>query len=268
MNFLNKVLTKDGCAIHYWITYAKDRPWLIFLHGAGADHNMFNDQIEEMDESFNVLLWDARGHGLSRPIGEEFSLKMLMEDLKAIMSQERIQKATFIGQSMGGNLAQEMAFHYPEMVDNLVLIDCTCNTMELSIAEKTAIWMAPFIMKLCPGKWLLPLSANASSVKKDVQQYLKSTFYRIGKNDFTTIFLATTKCLHAEKDYFINKPMLLVCGELDKTGNIKKIARRWASRETQCEFHWIPDAGHCANQDNPVFFNKLLLQFLRKQCTI
>jgi pimeloyl-ACP methyl ester carboxylesterase len=70
--------------------------------------------------------------------------------------------------------------------------------------------------------------------------------------------------LHEDEDYYIDKPLLLICGEHDNTGNIKKIAKSWASREPKCEFHWIADAGHCANQDNPEAVNKLLLPFLAR----
>lgn len=50
----------------------------------------------------------------------------------------------------------------------------------------------------------------------------------------------------------------------DRHGNIKKIAPVWAKLESKCEFHRIPNAGHCSNQDNPKAFNSLLVSFLRK----
>jgi pimeloyl-ACP methyl ester carboxylesterase len=261
---VEKMLEKNRCPIHYWITPNHEGPWLIFLHGAGADHKMFTEQVKELDPMYGILMWDARGHGLSRPMGDDFSIKLLVEDLLAIMKIEQIEKATFIGQSMGGNTAQEMVFYYPEKVENLVLIDCACNTWKLSIVEKFAIQMTPFILKLYPWKAMMVQSARASAVKLEVQEYLKDAFATVGKKDFSKIFLETASCLHFEKDYRINKPMLLVCGEHDDTGNIKKTAPQWAKHEPYCEFHWIENASHCSNQDNPAAFNALLGQFLRK----
>ena len=50
--------------------------------------------------------------------------------------------------------------------------------------------------------------------------------------------------------------------EFDKTGNIRKVAPRWAVREPHCRFEIIPKAGHAANLDNPETVNKLMLEFL------
>ncbi|MFD0869297.1 alpha/beta fold hydrolase [Paenibacillus residui] len=258
----NKVLNKDGCDIHYWISKRGNCPWLIFLHGAGADHEMFSEQIAAVSHNFNILLWDARGHGLSRPMGEHFSMTLVVDDLATIMNKEGIEKATFIGQSMGGNAAQEFAFYFPDRVEKLVLIDCTCNTMKLSWLETFYLNITPMLIRLYPWEHLVRESVKASALKPDVQAYLTKTFNRIGKKDFVTIFLATASCLHYEKDYRINKPLLLVYGEKDETGNIKKIAATWASNEPYCTLVEIPQASHCSNQDNPSAFNQALISFL------
>ncbi|GGD63128.1 alpha/beta fold hydrolase [Paenibacillus nasutitermitis] len=264
MKLAERTIQKDGCDIHYWLTPDHAGPWIIFLHGAGADHRMFDDQLAFLDIKYGVLLWDARGHGRSRPMGVDFSIKLLVEDMLTIMNTEGIAKATFVGQSMGGNTAQEIIFHYPERVDNLVLIDCTCNTMKLRTTEKWAIKLTPLFLSMYPWNLLVKQSALGSSTKPHVQSYLRDCFMSVGKQDFHKMFIETTACLHEDENYRINKPLLLICGEHDNTGNIKKIVMNWASREPKCEFHWIADAGHCANQDNPEALNKLLLSFLER----
>ncbi|GIP19176.1 alpha/beta hydrolase [Paenibacillus montaniterrae] len=262
---LEKVMTRDGCNIHYWVSDNGKNPWLIFLHGAGADHKMFNEQLPIVDKEFNLLLWDARGHGLSRPMSDKFSIKLLMEDLIEIMNKEGIEKATFVGQSMGGNTAQEMAFYHPHKVEKLVLIDCTCNTMKLTGLERFYLNLTPFIIRMYPWSFLISASVKASALKPHVQDYLKKVFNQIGKKDFIKVFLATAACLHYEEGYKINKPILLVYGEHDQTGNIKKIASSWASSELDCRLVEIPNASHCANQDNPLQFNAVFREFLNAQ---
>jgi pimeloyl-ACP methyl ester carboxylesterase len=264
INLSEKTLEKDGCKIHYWLHSKKDTPWLIFLHGAGADHQMFQDQLPLLDKRYSILCWDARGHGQSRPMGEDFNIKLLMEDLLVIMEQENINKATLIGQSMGGNIAQEVAFHCPEKIESLILIDCTWNMQKLTRRERLTIQLTPFLLPVYPWNLMIKQSIRASSVKPEVQEYLRNAFLTVGSKDFSKIFLATAASLHTEENYKFNKPILLVCGEHDNTGNIKKIAPIWAEFEPLCEFHWISDAGHCANQDNPEEFNYLMTAFLRK----
>ncbi|MDR4318056.1 antibiotic resistance protein [Niallia circulans] len=260
-----KVLSKDGCNIHYWVSNKGKSSWLIFLHGAGADHEMFNEQVPIVSNEFNLLLWDARGHGLSRPMGDKFSIKLLMDDLVEIMNKEGIKKATFVGQSMGGNTAQEMAFYYPYRVEKLVLIDCTCNTMKLTGLERFYLNLTPLIIRMYPWSYLVNASVKASAIKPHVQFYLKQVFDLVGKKDFMKIFLATAACLHYEEEYKINKPILLVYGEHDQTGNIKRIASSWASSESNCRLFEISNASHCANQDNPSQFNTVFWDFLNDQ---
>lgn len=258
-----KVMSKDGCHIHYWVSNQGKVSWLIFLHGAGADHEMFNEQLPIVSEEFNLLLWDARGHGLSRPMGDQFSIKLLMEDVIEIMNREGIEKATFIGQSMGGNTAQEMTFYHPHKVEKLVLVDCTCNTMQLTGLERFYLKITPLIIRMFPWSFLVNASVKASALDPKVQDYLRKAFTQVGKKDFIKIFLATAACLHFEEGYKINKPILLVYGERDETGNIKKIASSWASSEPFCRLVEITNASHCANQDNPSEFNSVLWEFLK-----
>jgi len=259
-----KTLQKDGCEIHYWITPDADGPWLVFLHGAGADHRMFVEQLPAVRDGYRLLLWDARGHGRSRPMGGRFSIPLLVDDMLAILEREGIERATFIGQSMGGNVAQEIVFHHPDKVDALVLIDCPCITRPLTLAEKIVLWATPFFLRLYPWNLLTRSIATSGALKPRVQQYLLNAVRTVGKRDFVRISSATAACLHADPDYRIPVPFLLVCGEQDNKGNIKKIAPAWAKREPLCSFRWIPHAGHCANQDHPEMFNALLVSFLEK----
>ncbi len=265
--FLEKIMNKDGCDIHYWVSGNKG-PWLVFLHGAGADHEMFNDQLQVVSRKFKVLLWDARGHGLSRPMGTSFTIKLLVEDLIEILDRENIDKATFIGQSMGGHTVQQVAFYYPSRVEYLVLIGCACNTMILSKLERFYFNMTPYIIPLCPWKYLMHEIVKESSIKPEVQNYLRKTLKKIGKRDFNKIFLETVACYHYDQKYRINKCILLVYGETDNTGNIKKIAPTWAAKENSCDMVKIDNASHCCNQDNPLKFNEVLMKFLSDKYSI
>jgi len=264
MRLLEKTLQKDACEIHYWITPEPKGPWLVFLHGAGADHRMFKEQLPAVKDSYSLLLWDARGHGRSRPLGGRVSIPLLVDDMLAILAREGIERATIIGQSMGGNIAQEIAFYHPDKVEALVLIDCTCNTWPLTMTEKLALRAAPFFLRLYPWRLLVRKIAASSAIDPDVQSYLRDAIRTVGKRDFIRIFSATAACLHADPDYRIPVPFLLIVGEQDKLGNIRSVAPLWAKREPQCTIRRIPHAGHCANQDHPKMFNALMVSFLEQ----
>jgi pimeloyl-ACP methyl ester carboxylesterase len=261
---VEKVLQRNGCPIHYWLHESdSSKSLIVFTHGAGADHRMFNSQVNALAGQYPLLTWDVRGHGLSRPMGAAFSIRAAVDDLLAILDEIGVKQAIFVGQSMGGNISQEVVFLHPERVKALVLIDCACNTFQLSGMEKWLLRMTPAILKLYPANMLKDQSVKASAIKPDVQAYLSEVFNLMSKDEFATVFLATAGCLHEEPNYHIEQPMLLVHGDKDGTGNIKKVAPLWAAREPHCRYVVIPNAGHMANMDNPSFFNLLLIEFLQ-----
>ena len=259
------VLERDGCPLHYWLSdeAAITLPWLILTHGAGVDHHMFDAQLPALHGKCRVLTWDVRGHGLSRPMGKAFSMQIVVDDLLAILDQLSIRQAIFAGQSMGGNVSQAMVQQHAERVDALVLIDCACNTFSLSAIEKWAVKLTPALLKLYSQERLLRDSAKAAAITPAAQAYIYEAMKRIPRDELVTILTEVTAVLHDDPAYRIPKPFLLVRGERDNAGAIAKQAPIWAAHEPNCvRYVVIPDAGHNANQDNPAFFNRVLLEFL------
>ena len=55
--------------IHYWMNdFQPGRAVLVFLPGLTADHRLFDKQVEAFESTYNLLAWDAPGHGKSRPL--------------------------------------------------------------------------------------------------------------------------------------------------------------------------------------------------------
>jgi pimeloyl-ACP methyl ester carboxylesterase len=261
-HFSERVLDKDGCALHYWISGEPKNPSVVLLHGAGTDHRSFARQLPALLADHRVLAWDARGHGLSRPMGDRFSVPLLTDDLLAVMDREEMESATLIGHSMGGNVAQEAARRGPDRVDALVLIDCTRNTGTLGWSDGIAVRLAPRILAWYPWGALVSAASHASSTKADVRRYMAECFRVLGHRDFTRVFLETARFLHADPQYRFGKPMLILVGDQDPTGNLKKVAERWAQEEEHATHVLIANAGHAAHQDNPRAVNEALVDFV------
>lgn len=256
------VFERAGNKIHYWLTGPADRPLVVFTHGATMDHRMFDPQVPLVAQHYRVLTWDVRGHGLSRPLGNSFSIRAAAADLLAILDHLGYQQATFVGQSMGGIIAQEVVFHHPERVTALVNIGSECVTMQFSLADYWMMGITSAVMHLYPAMFLKPMIAHFAAIRLDVQAYALNAGMRISQRDFLSIWEALLTCLHYEPGYTITHPLLLTHGEFDNWGNIKRIAPIWATRDPNSRYIVIPQAGHNANQDNPTFFNALLLDFL------
>jgi 3-oxoadipate enol-lactonase len=258
------ILERKGCPLHYWTGGKEGRPLVVFTHGACVDHRSFDLQIPVVAEKYRVLTWDVRGHGLSQPMGKPFSVPLAVEDLIAIIDKLGNKKAVFVGHSNGTYISQEVVFRYPDSVQAMVVDDGTCITWPRTAFEKWIISSSNGFMKLLSFESLKTLGLPAFSAKKEVRDYIYKAFSMLTKSTYLTIWHGATTCLHAEPGYKITKPMLLVHGENDKTGDIKKIAPAWAAATPNCEYQVIPNASHMAIMDNPEFFNKLLMDFLAK----
>lgn len=257
------VLERRGCRIHYWLHGPEDAPLVAFTHGAGMDHRMFDVQVAALTD-YRVLTWDVPGHGLSQPLGDDFSIYNAALDLLAILDLYGVQEATFIGQSMGGYIVQELVFSHPERVCALGIIGSTCITFKLTPTDRLALYATVPAFRYWPRKQLWRAFARATATKPEVQAYAHSALERVSQKDFAVIWRAVAESLHYEPGYRIQNPLLLTHGDRDNTGNIKKDAPKWHARDPLSDYIVIPEAGHNANQDNPPFFNRVLREFLDK----
>jgi len=119
-------------------------------------------------------------------------------------------------------------------------------------------------MALLPEKTLKKAALPYVSNRQEVRDYVDEAFSMIPKPQFIAIWNAVTTCLHDEPDYKITQPMLLVHGDKDQMGDIRKIAPLWAAATPNCQYEVIPNALHMAPMDNPDVSNKLVMAFLTK----
>lgn len=257
------VLERAGSKIHYWTAGPDDAPLVAFTPGATMDHRMFDAQVGPvLGAGYRVLTWDPRGHGLSKPIGLDLTVRSAAEDLLALLDIVGADRAALVGQSFGGNVAQELVFSHPERVGALVVIGCTCNTLMPSRMGLLALELSPLVFRLWPYGDLKKRVANAVSEKPEVREYARDAVGLVSRKEFLTIWRAVADALHDEPGYRIDHPLLITHGERDRLGNIAAIAPAWTARDPNSRRVEIPAAGHNANQDNPAFFNQLLLDFL------
>src|SRR5205823_1020630 len=93
-------------------------------------------------------------------------------DLVALLDVLGERQAILVGQSMGGNIAQELLFLYPERVLGLIALDCTCNTLKLSAFERALLWLARPLFHLYPYELLKQQATRQSAIRPGVRQYV------------------------------------------------------------------------------------------------
>lgn len=266
MKLIEGVLERSRFNIHYWTGGLENAPLVVFTHGATIDHHEWDATLPIVGEHFRVLVLDVRGHGRSRPAS--LMIKEAVRDVLDILDVLQVERAIFIGHSMGGNIHQELVFHHPDRVLGMVFLGCTWNFQKLTALESFLLTIAGRMFKIYPYSLLVNQSLSATATTKEAQELLRPAMESLSKTEFVQILMETFSCLHYEPEYKINKPLLMMVGDGDQTGNIRDVMPIWAKNESDCKFVVIPNAKHAAHLDNPNVFHKEVLEFLSRFKTL
>lgn len=122
-------LSFDSERIAYDVV-GKGKTTLIFIHGWSCDGRYWQKQIPVFAKEYQVIAVDLAGHGHSSFDRSNFSMLSFANDVKAVIDEERIDRAILIGHSMGGGVIAEAARLMPEKVIGIVAIDSLHNVEE------------------------------------------------------------------------------------------------------------------------------------------
>src|SRR3984957_5980913 len=115
-------LSRDGVELSFDIA-GTGSPQFLFVHGLGGDRTHFAPQTEYFAGQGRTLNAELRGHGASDKPKQVYSVEGFAEDLVWLCARQQIKQPVIVGQSMGGNMALEIAARYPDFPAGLVLLD-------------------------------------------------------------------------------------------------------------------------------------------------
>ena len=98
---------------------------LVLIRGLGSDLQAWAPSVPALAKQFRVITYDNRGAGRSGAPDKPYTIEGMAEDLAALLDELRIAKASVVGYSMGGMVAQEFAIKYPNKLEKLVLLGTT-----------------------------------------------------------------------------------------------------------------------------------------------
>ena len=102
----------------------KDSVPLVFIHGVGLDHQMWNYQVSYFNE-YSTLTYDLLGHGKTPCNKDKLSLKDFSNQLLEILEHLKIEKIYLIGFSLGSLIALNFSSRFQKKVEKLILIGTT-----------------------------------------------------------------------------------------------------------------------------------------------
>lgn len=242
-------------------------PWkaapapVVFIHGLGGDHTFWLYQVPAFCARFPLLSVDLRGHGQSTKPDRDFGIAELAQDVARLLRGLGVERAHVIGLSLGGVVAQQFALDYPLAVASLVLADTFCATPpEYTDAVRAAL---QFIEDND-----MPLVAKAritSAFSDAVDPVMRDYFIdRVARNDKASYVRAARAVMgfsEATRLHEVAAPTLVVVGDLDRV-TPPALSEDLAAHIVGARLARIADCGHISNLEQPVEFNRVVVEFL------
>ena len=262
----------------FYIVKGEGKP-LILIHGYGAGMWVWEKQIDFLSQFYQVYALDLIGHGFSDRPKIPYTPEAYIHFFMDFMDGVGIEKATLIGNSMGGGIAWAMAALFPERVERLVLINCVPpdvlgQVRNDSFRTLVAIKDIPFLPYLVIAsrnkrsiKWIL--QECVSNIKLITPEILDRQ-YQISKIRGTTWVIYSTfknaKEAPKLKDYFsrIYQPTLLLWGERDLIFPLS-VGEDLHRAIKGSKFQTIEKSGHIPMWETPKEVNQAMLSFLREK---
>ncbi|KML35190.1 2-succinyl-6-hydroxy-2,4-cyclohexadiene-1-carboxylate synthase [Rossellomorea marisflavi] len=109
--------------IDYFVNIKGEGPPVVFLHGFTGDTSSWNEVVDRLTHRFTCISIDLIGHGRTDAPedAERYQMAHAVEDVEAILARCGIGEATFVGYSMGGRVALQLAITRPHLVSHLIL---------------------------------------------------------------------------------------------------------------------------------------------------
>jgi pimeloyl-ACP methyl ester carboxylesterase len=95
---------------------------LVLLHGGFGSVEMFGPNVEPLAAGRNVIGVDLQSHGRSPAADRPMRFETMADDIAALISELKLERAAIMGFSLGGAVGLRTAIQHPELVERLVLV--------------------------------------------------------------------------------------------------------------------------------------------------
>jgi pimeloyl-ACP methyl ester carboxylesterase len=262
----------------FYVVKGEGEP-LLLIHGYGAGFWVWEKQIDVLSRFYRVYALDVIGHGFSDRPKIAYTPEAYIHFLRDFMDGVGIERATLIGNSMGGGMAWATAALFPERVKKVILInsvppDVLNQVRNESFRNLVAIQDIPFLPYLVIAsrnkksiKWLL--EECVSDIKLITPEVLNRQ-YELSRIKGTTWVLYSTfknaKDTSKMKDYpsRIDRPTLLVWGKRDLIFPLS-VGQDLHQAIRGSKLHVVEEAAHIPMWETPEEVNEVILDFLKNK---
>nr|WP_263324333.1 alpha/beta hydrolase [Neobacillus sp. Marseille-Q6967] len=239
---------------------------IIFLHGIGGSHHMFDPQVEELSKYYMTITVDLKGNGKSESVNTLNYLDVHVDSILGLITYLNINQAVFIGLSYGGIVTQVFSIKHPDRVSNMVLIDTYAQTFPKDAAELklTMLGACVVLASWFPKKLLRKsLSYIAPYHKWELaQQELLSISESCRAKDITIQMLEVFNMNLLNDLMKLNIPSLIIVG--DQIESVVNKNKEIDDHLRNSKLMIVENSVDPTNLCQPEFVNRAILDFLKE----
>jgi 3-oxoadipate enol-lactonase len=239
--------------------------WVTFVTGIANDLTLWDGQVPVLAPRFKVLRYDLRGHGGSEAIPGEYSIDILVRDLRTLLDSLSIAKTNLVGLGLGGAIAQAFAIEHPERVESLM--PCCCRAQ--MVPDFAAMWHKlreavtrdglESIVEPTVQRWF---SEAFKAAHPDVLEKIRGMIRGTTLEGYLGVTAAFLGLAVEEKLSRIQCPALYVSGAEDHLGGPPALMQKLSEKVKGARHVSVPKAAHIVNIQNPAGFNAVLKEFM------
>jgi 3-oxoadipate enol-lactonase len=233
------------------------------IHGLGGTSNMFLPQMRGL-AGYRVVRLDLPGAGRSpRPI-EPLSMNAIAEAAHRALTGMGINRAHFVGHSMGTIVCQALAANGPELVASLVLFGALAEPTDATrkaLVDRARLARAGGIGEIADQIIAHALSAHTRENAPAAVAFVRESITRQDPESYAQNCeaLSEAKAIAPRR---ISQPTLLMTGDADSV-NPPSVAQALCDRIKGATFSSLDRCGHWATIESPQTSSQRLLEFLR-----
>ncbi|MCH9669738.1 MAG: alpha/beta hydrolase [Actinomycetia bacterium] len=113
-------------------------PAILLIHGIGDNSTTWSTVQTKLAQRFTVIAPDLLGHGKSDKPRADYSVAAYANGMRDLLSVLEIDRVTVVGHSLGGGVAMQFAYQFPQLVDRMILVGAGGVTKEVNVALRIA----------------------------------------------------------------------------------------------------------------------------------
>jgi len=241
-------------------------PAVVLIHGYPFNRSMWAEQVSALADSYRVVTLDLRGHGESESSTGASTMKLMAQDVAALMDELQIDRAVIGGLSMGGYVTLAFYQLFAERVEKLLLADtrAQADTEEAKatrgdqVQQIQADGMTGIVTAMLP-KLLSP--ETVSKQPEIVKRVRDMMMHTSPEGAIGALRGMAEREDQTERLSQINVPALIVVGKEDPITPVAD-SQKMHERIAGSQLVVIENASHVSNIEQPEQFNRALREFL------